>query len=65
MAFTQESGPDNVVTIKVVGVGGAVGASCSGMILEAGRDFHYPALMGAAFALAGCLVSLGFGKKTG
>ena len=46
-------------------VGGAVGASCSGMILEAGYDFHYPALMGAVFALAGCFVSLVFSKRSG
>lgn len=44
-------------------VGGAAGASCSGMILEAGHDFHYPALMGAVFALTGCLVSLVFSRK--
>lgn len=44
-------------------VGGAAGASCSGMILEAGHDFHYPALMGVVFALAGCLVSLVFSRK--
>ena len=44
-------------------VGGAAGASCSGIILEAGHDFHYPALMGAVFALTGCLVSLVFSRK--
>ncbi len=45
-------------------VGGAAGASCGGMILEAGHDFYYPALMGAVFALAGCLVSLVFSRKS-
>lgn len=44
-------------------VGGAIGTSCSGLILEAGQDYHYPALIGAVFAFMGCLASLVFCKN--
>lgn len=44
-------------------IGGAIGASCSGLALEAGYRFNTPALVGAAFAIGGVALSLIFLKK--
>lgn len=44
-------------------IGGAIGASCSGLALEAGYRFNTPTLVGAAFAVGGVALSLIFLKK--
>lgn len=44
-------------------IGGAIGASCSGLALDAGYSFNAPALVGASFAVGGVALSLIFLKK--
>lgn len=44
-------------------LGNAIGAYAGGLPLQAGMGYSYPALVGAPFALIGCLLLIAFFRK--